>query len=106
MLLPSAFYFIPRHLFVNISSGDVDTSSRPSQSFEETLQNCSQGFLDLTQPGAENICVPSCDGFLLDDGINSISIYRLVLMIASSISCAAGLGFVLLAITVAARKNM
>jgi hypothetical protein len=27
-------------------------------------------------------------------------------MIASSISCAAGLGFVLLAITVAARKNM
>lgn len=110
VLLPSAAYFIPRELLVNISSQHVDTSAgSPNTNFdtmdpsdlEDLTQNCSQGFLYTIK----NTCVPSCEGFGLDGSVNGISVYRLVLMVAGALSCISGLGFVLLAMT-AMRKTM
>lgn len=114
VLLPSAAYFIPRELLVNISSQHAVTNARPpnanfgamgpSLDIRDLTQNCSQGFLYTAHP-IGNSCVPSCEGFRLDGSVNGISVYRLVLMVAGAFSCISGLGFVLLAMT-AMRKTM
>lgn len=106
VLLPSALYFTPRDLFVNISS-DFTTVMPLDTNFdtlEHSPENCSQGFLYTSHPTG-NSCVPSCQDFRLDSSVASISVHRMVLMIAGALSCVSGLGFLLLAMTIL-RKSM
>lgn len=104
VFLPSAVYFIPRDLLVNTSSEHADTIIEPPNTdINDPLdpaQNCSQGFFYTTGDS----CVPSCEEFLLDGGVNSISIYRLVVMIVGALSCLTALGFVVVALTVSRKE--
>lgn len=106
VLLPSAAYFIPRDLLINAFSENADAPiliniNPPLADIGDPLQNCSWDYFDATR----NSCVSSCEGFRLDDGVDGISVYRIIVMVAGGIACATTLGFMILALTVW-RKTM
>ena len=109
VLLPSAVYFIPREILHAANSTTSTSITAQGSGVEETeleLGNCSRGFgiLDDGVTTEGDSCVPSCEGFRLDAGVYDYSVYRVVIMVAGALGCAATLGFMAMAVTCRRKK--
>lgn len=113
VLTPSAIYFIPRDLLLNISSSSSSleqgnmTSLRihalQANSTSSSGRTCSGGFfaLNLTR----EFCHPSCEDFGLGDVVGEFSVYRVILMAVAALACVTIASFLVLALTLQ-RKTM
>ena len=116
VLLPSALYFIPKHLLVNTFTSSTSpslssmTGAVPSSLMNSPHvlnseeRNCSEGFFYAANE-EEGGCLPLCGEFRLDEGVGDFSIHRIVVIAASALSLLAALACLILALTLL-RKEM